>query len=299
MLALPAGRVLVTSRGDATDVWTYTPAAGPLNAWRPAITSAPSVVGPGDTYTISGKQFNGFSQGAAYGDDAQMATNYPLVRITNTGSGHVFYARTHDHSGWGIEAVGSTDIRSTNFDAPSSLELGASTLVVVTNGIPSQPFSITVEPATALAITGATTAEFDDPATVQAQLTSGGAPVAGKSVNFTIGSQVCSGVTNASGFASCPITPNQPAGSLTLTATFTSDSSFAGSSASAPFTITKEETAIAFTGASATTSDFDDTATFQVQLSTDGGVDPFVRRSFTIHLGALSCPPTTNASAIA
>jgi hypothetical protein len=91
MLALPSGRVLVTSRGDATDIWTYTPATGPQDAWRPAITTVPSIVGPGNTYTVSGTQFNGFSQGAAYGDDAQMATNYPLVRITNTGSGHVFY----------------------------------------------------------------------------------------------------------------------------------------------------------------------------------------------------------------
>jgi hypothetical protein len=299
MVALPSGRVLVTSRGDATDIWTYTPASGPQDAWRPAITSAPSVVGPGDSYTISGTQFNGFSQGAAYGDDAQMATNWPLVRITNTGSGHVRYARTHDHSKMGVEAVGASDIRSTNFDAPSDLELGASTLVVVTNGIPSQPFSINVEPATSLSITGATSAEFDDPVTVQAHLTSSGAPVPGKTVNFAVGTAACSGVTDGSGFASCPLTPNQAAGSYTLTATFVSDSSFAGSSASASFTVTKEETGLAFTGASATTADFDDPATFQVQLTTDGGVDPVAGRSVTINVGTQSCSATTDAGGLA
>lgn len=297
MLLLPTGQVLFT---DSTgDVELYTPGGTFQDAWRPAITSAPSVVGPGDTYTVSGTLFNGFSQGAAYGDDAQMDTNYPLVRITNTGSGHVFYARTHDHSSMGVEAVGAVDVRSTSFDAPSGLELGASTLVVVTNGIPSQPFSITVEPATALSVTGATSSEFDDPAAVQAQLTSGGVGVPGKTVNFALGGVGCSGVTDGSGFASCPLTPNQPAGTLTLTATFVADSSFAGSSASATFTVTKEETALVFTGASATTADFDDPATFQVALTSDGGADPVNGRSVTINLGALACVATTNASGIA
>jgi hypothetical protein len=32
-----------------------------------------------------------------YGDDSQAAANYPLVRITNDRTGHVFYSRTHDH----------------------------------------------------------------------------------------------------------------------------------------------------------------------------------------------------------
>jgi hypothetical protein len=59
-----------------------------------------------------------------------MSTNYPLVRITNTGSGHVVYARTHDHSRMGVEPVGDPEIVSTNFDVPGNLELGASTLVV-------------------------------------------------------------------------------------------------------------------------------------------------------------------------
>jgi len=301
LLLLPTGEVLLMAYDQSsTDVvQLYSNGGSPQDAWRPVITSAPTVVGPGDTYVISGQQFNGFSQGAAYGDDYQMATNYPLVRITNTASGHVFYARTHDHSNMGIEAVGSTDVRSTNFDAPSGLELGASTLVVVTNSIPSQPFSITVEPATSLAITGATTSEFDDPATVQAQLTSGGSPVAGKTVNFAVGSAGCSGVTNASGFASCPLIPNQPAGTYTLTATFVADASFAGSSASATFTVTKEETALAFTAASATAADFNDPATFQVLLTADAGVDPVAGRAVAIHLGALSCAATTNAGGLA
>jgi hypothetical protein len=79
-----------------------------------------------------------------YGDDTQSFTNYPLVRITNTASGHVFYARTHNHNRMGVEAAGSTEVTSTQFDAPANLETGACTLVVVANGIASQPATCTV-----------------------------------------------------------------------------------------------------------------------------------------------------------
>jgi Bacterial Ig-like domain (group 3) len=311
MLLLPSGGVLVTHRGDSTtDVWIYTPTGGPQDAWRPGITSSPAVIGQGQTYKIFGTQFNGFSQGATYGDDAQMATNYPLVRITNTGSGHVVYARTHDHSRMGVEAVGDPEIVSTNFDVPGNLELGASTLVVVTNGIPSQPVNVTVELGTALAFTGAsaTSADFNDAVTVQAQLTSGGNPVTtSETVTFVLGSgagtETCSGSTDTTtGIASCMITPNQQPGTYTLTATFAGDSTYAGSSTSTPFTILHEQTELAFTGASATNADFNDAATVQVQLTTDGS--PLANESVTISLGSgltteTCVTPVTGAGGIA
>jgi hypothetical protein len=78
----------------------------------------------------------------SFGDEYQNATNYPLVRITNNSTGHVFYARTHDHSSMGV-ATGSLTV-STNFDVPSVIDAGPSTLEVVANGIASTPVSITV-----------------------------------------------------------------------------------------------------------------------------------------------------------
>jgi len=100
------------------------------------------MVKPGGSYGISGHLFNGMSQAAAYGDDDQSATNFPLVRITNNATGHVFYSRTHDHSSM---AVASSDAVSTHFDVPANQEHGPSKLVVVANGIPSAPVAVVVQ----------------------------------------------------------------------------------------------------------------------------------------------------------
>lgn len=78
----------------------------------------------------------------AYGDDFQDATNYPLVRITNNTTKHVFYCKTHNHSTMAV-ATGAA-IVSTEFDVPSTIETGASSLVVVANGIPSASVAVTV-----------------------------------------------------------------------------------------------------------------------------------------------------------
>ena len=138
LMVLPTGEVLVGAGSTAA----YSSSGTYSSAWQPTISSCPTSVTRGSTYQISGTQFNGLSQANAFGDEMETATNYPLVRITNQSTGHVFYARTHDHSTMGV-ATGSATV-STNFDVPASMETGASTLVVVANGIPSQPFSLTV-----------------------------------------------------------------------------------------------------------------------------------------------------------
>lgn len=138
MLLLPTGQILFTD--GSSDVEIYTAAGSANPAWAPRIHSCPTTLVPNNTYRISGTQFNGLSQGPAYGDDAQEATNYPLVRITNRNTGHVFFARTHDHSTMAV-ATGRAPV-STYFDVPPNLEQGASDLAVVANGIASRPFHV-------------------------------------------------------------------------------------------------------------------------------------------------------------
>jgi hypothetical protein len=116
------------------------------------IQQVPANLTPGTTVNISGTQFNGLSQAVAYGDDSQTPTNYPLVRITNNQSSHVRYCRTFNHST--VDSSGNTipsmgvatgnAVITTSVDIPADLEVGDSSLVVVANGIPSQPVSVTV-----------------------------------------------------------------------------------------------------------------------------------------------------------
>lgn len=139
-LILPTGQILFTDFSRDVEIFTSTGTYD--QSWAPRIQSFPAAVTPGGSYTISGHLFNGMSQGAAYGDDVQAATNYPLVRITNLATGDVFYSHTHDHSSM---AVAFNGLVSTHFDVPMDQETGPSQLVVVANGIPSQPVAVDVQ----------------------------------------------------------------------------------------------------------------------------------------------------------
>ncbi len=142
MLVLPTGQVLYTTQSQNVQLYTSTGSA--LPAWAPAIATVASTINQGATHVITGTQFNGFGTGAAFGDNLQSASNYPLVRITNRATGHVYFARTHNHSTMGV-ATG-TALVSTSFDVPAAAELGLSDLVVVVNGIASAPTPVTVAP---------------------------------------------------------------------------------------------------------------------------------------------------------
>ena len=140
MLVLPTGQILLTDQ--SSDVEVYTSPGKPKTAWAPKLTAFPRTITRGQSYQIGGKLFNGMTQGAYYGDDAQMATNYPIVAIYNKASKHIFLARTHDHSSM---AVQNPNTVSTHFDVPAGAETGPSYLVVIANGIRSNLASVTVQ----------------------------------------------------------------------------------------------------------------------------------------------------------
>ncbi|HEX4861267.1 MAG TPA: hypothetical protein VFV07_08525, partial [Rhizomicrobium sp.] len=136
LMVLASGEILI---GGAA---VYSSPGSPNPAWAPAITNCPSTITHGTSFQIAGTQFNGLSQANSFGDELQTFTNYPLVRITNNATNHVTYARTHDHSSMGV-ATGSLTV-TTQVDVPNGIETGASSLVVVANGIASAPVSVTV-----------------------------------------------------------------------------------------------------------------------------------------------------------
>ena len=139
-LQLPSGQTFMTDWSNQPELWT--PSGSPSSAWLPTITSVTPFASPGNTYSLSGTQLSGLSQGAAYGDDVQGATNYPMVQITNSISNHVFYATTSNYSTFSI-APGQSG--TTSFALPAEVEQGPSTLSVVTNGVASSSVAINIQ----------------------------------------------------------------------------------------------------------------------------------------------------------
>jgi hypothetical protein len=144
-MVLPTGQILEFDGN--TDVEIYTPHHhhdffGERPWYAPSKLEVPWVVSPGNTYRVKGMFLNGVSQGAMEGDDYQMATNYPLVRITNLRTFHTFYSRTHDFSSM---AIVNPNPVTAHFDVPANQEKGLSLLEVVANGVASEPLLIFVQ----------------------------------------------------------------------------------------------------------------------------------------------------------
>lgn len=140
MLNLPDGKMLV-SRQDTNVYFVYTPSGGPLAAAQPTINN---IIQNGcNNFTITGNLFNGISEGQCYGDDWQNETNYPLVRLTN--GTNVYYARTSNWNSTGVQRGNLPD--TAQFVTPVGLPPATYSLVVVANGIASQPVLFTPFPS--------------------------------------------------------------------------------------------------------------------------------------------------------
>jgi hypothetical protein len=158
-------------------------------------------------------------------------------------------------------------------------------------------FTITKEQTT-LAYTGATTSDYHDAFEASATLTEPDGPVAGKAVAFTLGvGDGCTATTDASGRAACAVTPNQPAGTVPVTAAFAGDAGYLGSSDSKPFVITRQETTTTYTGPQVIAAGQPVTVTGRVVE--ESGPVPVVGRSVKLELGTQSCTATTDATGTA
>jgi len=139
MLVIPSGQVLFAA--GTPEIYIYTPDLAPQDAWRPQII-CPEGVTAGQSFLLKGRQFNGLSQASMYGDDATMATNYPIVRLT-TSTGHIVFCRTSNHSTMGV-ATGNAVV-TTNVAVPADVDDGDAQLVVVANGIASLPCKVLIK----------------------------------------------------------------------------------------------------------------------------------------------------------
>jgi hypothetical protein len=143
-LLLPTGQVLVSNGGSTVQI--YQPDGAPDARWAPAVQTGLASIQAGSTFRLQGTQLNGLSQACAYGDDASMATNYPIVRLRAAPpSDTVAYCRTFDHSTMGV-ATGRS-LQETRVSVPNGLTPGVYFLSVVANGVASAEWAVTVTAA--------------------------------------------------------------------------------------------------------------------------------------------------------
>ena len=140
-LLLPTGQVLLLGYSS---VVLYTPTGSAARSLVADDQDLPKTLTRGQTYKITGTQFNGFGQAMSFGDEYENATNYPLVRITITRreQGLLRADPRSQHDG---RRHRQTLPVSTNFDVPAKMDTGASKLVVVANGIASKPVKVTIK----------------------------------------------------------------------------------------------------------------------------------------------------------
>lgn len=145
--------------------------------------------------------------------------------------------------------------------------------------------------------TGATS-DYNDPGSVTATLTADGGPVSGAALDFSLnGTETCTATTNASGTATCSITPGEAAGTYPLTATFAGDAADLSASATGSYTVTHEETTLAYTGPTKAANGV--SLTLSGILKEDGST-PIGGRAVVFTLGsgaaAQSCTGTTDST---
>jgi fibronectin type 3 domain-containing protein len=144
-LQLPDGNMLFVSGQGSTSLYVYFPDGTPLAMGQPTINSITE--NTDGSYHLLGTGLNGISAGAAYGDDWQMDSNYPLIRMTNNVTGNVYYARTYAWNNTTI--MTGSKVTSTEFTLPPNLPAGTYSLVVTANGNPSAAQTFTYAPPSA------------------------------------------------------------------------------------------------------------------------------------------------------
>ena len=135
-LDLPNGQVMFSGFGST--VYIYDPGTAPQAAAKPAITSlVPNADG---TLLLTGTGLDGIDEGAVFGDDHQMATNFPIVRFTSS-VGVVSYATT---SNWSLGVATGATPQTATVTLPVGIAPGTYSVSVSANGVSSAPVSLSL-----------------------------------------------------------------------------------------------------------------------------------------------------------
>lgn len=140
LLDLPDGTVLF-SKGNGTPdpkgrLYVYQPDKAPLVSGKPKVDNV--TWNKDGSLHITGRLFNGISEGSAFGDDAQEASNYPIVRFTDSG-GNVYYGTTYNWSSTSVMTGDKTITTEAKLPDVVASSSEVFSLQVVANGIASDP----------------------------------------------------------------------------------------------------------------------------------------------------------------
>jgi autotransporter-associated beta strand protein len=169
MLALPDGNVLVLVNGTIYEFNPGTAISATAAADAPSITS---ITGNANgSFLLTGTGLNGINAGAAYGDDCQMDSNYPIVEFVN--GSNVYYATSYNWSNTGVMLGGTSE--TVDFTLPLGIPAGTYSVYAVANGIASSATSLTIPTTTG-----------DTGPTVQTAAAASASTVTGTTVNLSV-----------------------------------------------------------------------------------------------------------------
>ena len=132
LVDLPDGTILQT--GISQQLYVYTPAGKQLASGMPVDRSV--IPNRDGSFHVPGTLFNGICEGAAYGDDWQMNTNFPIAPLTDA-RGNIYYAKTYNWSSTGVQ-TGNQPV-TTEMSLPVGLPKTQYQLQIIANGIASDP----------------------------------------------------------------------------------------------------------------------------------------------------------------
>ena len=282
--------LLYPTWSDNSNSTADNPAGGnsTFDMYTAKITVASVVVNTPPVLTVPGAQSVDFNDPLTFGVSATDANAGDTLSFSATGLPAGLTLT--DNGNRTATVSGTISASPAVFTATISVNDGHNPAVTATVQI-----TVTKE-ETAIAQTGTFTQDYNDPYVASATLTDpdGGAPIAGKSIVFTLGvGDTCTASTDALGVASCSITPTQAAATVALIASFGGDTNYASTSNSKPFVITKEETTTKYTGPLVIANGLPVTLTGKLL---EDGVTPISGRTLTLSVGSQPCTGTTNAT---
>jgi hypothetical protein len=304
----------VITPGEAASSYTLTASfAGDATTSATPVGSSSStssfVVAPDTTqltYTGATAAVNGQSttlSGVLTSDTPTAGTPAPGKVVTFTLGGTQTCSGTTDATGTASCTIATTD------QPTSPVPVTASFAGDVYDTSASASSSVTVTTPTTLTVTPGTGAySVSTPVTAVLTTTSGDTPVPNEPVTFTLnGTQTCTAITDATGTATCNVTPYEPSGTYSLSATFggdtTQEPNLLSTSGPANFVVTPTDSMTSYTGATATVDGTSVTLSGVLTTGTSSSPTPIASQPVVLTLGtgstAQSCTATTSATGAA